>query len=78
MSVNYYVAQNQNLIIKAKSFTIQNGTLYRLGQDNKFNLGSFEILIILQEFHTRIAKGHFSINIIYKRCKILVVNSISK
>jgi hypothetical protein len=52
--------------------------LYQLGQDNKFNLGSFEILIILQEFHTWIAKGHFSINIIYKRCKILVVNSISK
>jgi hypothetical protein len=42
MSVNYYVAQNQNLTIKAKSFTIQNGILYRFGQNNKFNLGSFD------------------------------------
>jgi hypothetical protein len=58
--------QHQNLTIRAKPFTIQNGILYRLGQDNKFNILSFEILIIVQEFHTWIAKGNFSINITYK------------
>lgn len=54
--------------IRANLFTIQNGISCYLGQDNKFHLQSFEILIMVQEFHTWIAKGHFPTNII---CKIL-------
>jgi len=66
MLVNYYVTQHQNLTVRGKPFTIWNGILYQLGQDIKFNLRSFEILIILQEFHTWITKGYFSTNITYK------------
>jgi hypothetical protein len=66
MPINYYVAQHQNLTIRAKPFTIQNGILYWLGKDNKFHLQSFEIFIIVQEFHIWIAKGQISTNITYK------------
>jgi hypothetical protein len=64
----------QYLVQRAKPFVLQDGVLYRFGQNNRFChvLQLEQMPIVLQELHSGIRGGHFPSNIIMR--KILEVN----
>jgi len=50
---------------KVKPFTLKEGTMYRMGQDNIMcrYLTTLETQIILKELHERMVGGHFATDI---------------
>jgi hypothetical protein len=68
MPKRFTTSQRQYLVYRAKSYVLQNGILYRFGQDNRFChvLQPKHVPIILQELHSGVG-GHFSSNITVKK-----------
>jgi hypothetical protein len=60
--------QKQKLAKKAKPFTLKEGKLHKMGQDNKLRkcLTTSKAQIVLKELHG-VARGHFATNIIAKK-----------
>ncbi len=63
------LVQKQKLAKKAEPFTLKEGIMYRVGQDNKMHkcLTISEAQIILKELHEGVARGHFVANITPKK-----------
>jgi hypothetical protein len=52
-----------------KPFTLNEGIMYRVGQDNKMCrcLTTSKAHSVFKELHERVVKGHFTTNIIAKK-----------
>jgi hypothetical protein len=64
------LAHKQKLAKKAKSFTLKEGIMYRMGQDNKMHrcLTTSKTKIVLkEELHERVARRRFVANITAKK-----------
>jgi hypothetical protein len=61
--------QKQKLIRKVKPFILKEGTMYRMGQDNKMHKCSTtsKAHIILKKLHEGVAIGHFAVDITAKK-----------
>jgi hypothetical protein len=61
MLERFIISQSQYLTQRPKPFVLQNGILYKFGQDNKFRfvLQPKQVLTILQELHSGVGGGHF-------------------
>ncbi len=57
------------MVRKAKPFTLKDGIMYRMGQDNRLCrcLTSIKAQIVLKELHEGVVRGHFVANIIAKK-----------
>ncbi len=55
------LVQKQKLVRKAKPFTLKEGIMYRMGQDNKLHrcLTTLKAQIVLKELHEGVAGRHF-------------------
>ncbi len=58
-----FVQQKQRLVRRAKHFTLKNGELYKMGQDNKLRrcLTTTKAQMVMREMHERPSRGHFVI-----------------
>jgi hypothetical protein len=65
MLERFITSQRQHLTQRPQPFVLQNGILYRFGQDNKFPfiLQPEQMPIQLQELHSGVGGGHFFSNI---------------
>jgi hypothetical protein len=63
------LAHKQKLAKKAKPFTLKEGIMYRMGQDNKMHrcLTTSKTQIVLKELHERMARRHFVADITAKK-----------
>ncbi len=63
------LAQKQKLAKKVEPFTLKEGIMYRVGQNNKMHkcLTTSKAQIVFQELHEGVAGGHFVANIITKK-----------
>jgi hypothetical protein len=59
------VQQKQRVIRKAKPFSLKNGELYKMGQENKLQqcLTITKAQMVIRELHERPSRGHFAIKI---------------
>jgi hypothetical protein len=59
------VQQKQRVIRKAKPFSLKNGELYKMGQDNRLQqcLTTTKAQMVMRELHERPLRGHFAIKI---------------
>ncbi len=59
------VQQKHRLVKRTKPFTLKNGELYKMGQDNKLRqcLTIIETQMVMKELHEGPSKGHFAIEI---------------
>jgi hypothetical protein len=60
-----FIQHKQRLIRKMKPFTLKNGELYKMGQDNKLQrcLTTIEAQMVMRELHDRPSRGHFATKI---------------
>ncbi len=63
------LVQKQKLARKAKSFTLKEGIMYIVGQNNRMHrcLTTLQTQIVLKELHEGVARGHFAPNITTKK-----------
>jgi hypothetical protein len=63
------LVQKQKLTIKAKSYVMKEGKMYRLGENNRLHrcLTTLEAQIVLKELHERMVGRHFATNITAKK-----------
>jgi len=63
------LVQKQKLAKKAKPFTLNEGIMYKMGQNKIMGryLTTSKTQIILKELHEGVARGHFATNIMAKK-----------
>ncbi len=61
--------QDQRLVKRIEPFTLKNGELYRMGQDNKLwqCLTTIEAQMVMKELHERPSGGHFATKITQRK-----------
>jgi hypothetical protein len=61
--------QKQKLARKVKPFILKEGTMYKVGQDNKMHkcLTTSETYIVFKELHEGVARGHFATDFTAKK-----------
>jgi hypothetical protein len=59
------VQQKWRLVRRTKPFTLQNGELYKMGQDNRlwWCLTTIEVDMVMRELHEGPSGGHFTTKI---------------
>jgi hypothetical protein len=63
------VQQKQRLVRRIEPFTLKNGELYRMGQDNKLSrcLITTKTQMVMRELHEGSLRGHFAIEITQRK-----------
>ncbi len=77
------IQQKQKLIMKANPFTLKNGELYRMGQDDRLQrcLTTIKTQMVMRELHDGQLEGHFATKNHVEEdieCGILVPNYVHR
>ncbi len=60
-----FLQQKQRLVKRAEPFTLKNGELYKMGQDNKMQgcLTTTKAQMVMRELHEGLLRAHFATEI---------------